>query len=415
MEFDYHGYERELNKTLDNIKKSKKLCKSNKDALADFCEYMRRKRMSFARRQKQIHHLYKLGEMLGKSFKRATKKDIKMLVNNIDDGKCKRTGKPWCAHYKKDFKIALRKFYKWLREIDEKGKYPPEVDWIDVSSRSNNNKRPDEILTKEEIQKMVNATNNARDRALISVLYDSGCRIGEILTLKIKRIEFDEYGAVFSVSGKTGNRRVRIIESVPDLSNWLNIHPQRDDGNSFVWVGIKYSSNPIGYNTASFILRRAAEKAGIQKKVSPHMLRHARATHLASHLTEAQMKQHFGWTQGSRMAGIYVHLSGKETDGALLKAHGLKKEKELTKAKEWKICHRCKERNEPTFQFCARCGTPLDLNLFDLNTALKVMRKVNEKEGVVVTILEELSKREDFGEIVKKIIEERGLKEKMEL
>lgn len=110
------------------------------------------------------------------------------------------------------------------------------------------------------------------------------------------------------------------------------------------------------------MLKELALKAGIRKRVYPHLFRHSRATHLASHLTEAQMKQYFGWTQSSRMASTYVHLSGRDVDGALLKLQGIdiqekKNESELKVA----LCSRCNERNSPSSKFCARCGSPLNL------------------------------------------------------
>jgi len=58
------------------------------------------------------------------------------------------------------------------------------------------------------------------------------------------------------------------------------------------------------------------------KKVHPHKLRHSRATFLASKLTEAQMNQIFGWKQGSDMPSIYVHLSGRDMDDAILGVYG---------------------------------------------------------------------------------------------
>ena len=70
-------------------------------------------------------------------------------------------------------------------------------------------KLPEELLTEEEIQKMISSCANLRDRALVSVLYESGCRIGEIGNLRIKDVLFDEYGAKIDVLGKTGARRVR--------------------------------------------------------------------------------------------------------------------------------------------------------------------------------------------------------------
>jgi ribosomal protein L40E len=119
---------------------------------------------------------------------------------------------------------------------------------------------------------------------------------------------------------------------------------------------------PLDYYSARMVLRRMRAKAGIKKAVNPHAFRHARATHLANLLTEAQLKEMFGWTQESKVAARYVHLSGRDVDTALLRAHGLEKKLENEKPKLTVIaCVRCGTRNSTAYKFCSRCSMPLDL------------------------------------------------------
>jgi hypothetical protein len=70
-------------------------------------------------------------------------------------------------------------------------------------------------------------------------------------------------------------------------------------------------------------LNKIAKKAGINKRIHPHLFRHSRATYMANFLTEAQMNAYFGWVQGSSMPSIYVHLPGCDIDDAVLKANGI--------------------------------------------------------------------------------------------
>jgi len=66
-------------------------------------------------------------------------------------------------------------------------------------------------------------------------------------------------------------------------------------------------------------LRKLAENAGIKKDVHPHLLRHSRATHLTQKgLNEPHLRKFFGWTRNSDTPSIYVHLSGRDTDKAIL-------------------------------------------------------------------------------------------------
>ena len=110
-------------------------------------------------------------------------------------------------------------------------------------------------------------------------------------------------------------------------------------------------------------LRKIAKRAGIKKKVNPHIFRHSRATDLANLLTEAQMKQYFGWTKDSKMAATYVHLSGRDIDEAILKIHGKLDENEKLAHEQLKtqMCPICRHENAPEADYCLRCRRPLNL------------------------------------------------------
>jgi ribosomal protein L40E len=110
------------------------------------------------------------------------------------------------------------------------------------------------------------------------------------------------------------------------------------------------------------LLRQLKARCGVKKAVNPHNFRHSRATFLANHLSDAQLKQHFGWTQSSRMASIYIHLSGRDVDKALLKINGINIDEanEQKSNLEPKNCMRCETVNPSTNKFCSRCGFILD-------------------------------------------------------
>lgn len=248
-----------------------------------------------------------------------------------------------------------------MRGIIRKGEYPPEVAWISIGIPLKDRKMPDELISEEEAKAIIRAGDNVRDKALISVLADSGARISEIGLMKIKHISFETHGARLSITGKTGARKILVISSAPYLQNWINQHPYNNNPEAFLWF------NPQGqvltYARIAAILKKAANKAGIQKKVHPHLLRHSRATQLAKVMSEAALKQYFGWTQGSKMAAIYVHMSGKDTDDAILRANGIElaprpQEQSLKSL----TCQRCGTINEMTNRFCKTCSFPLNEN-----------------------------------------------------
>ncbi len=344
-----NNYERELIRL-----KSSTLPSKTKKQIADFARIRLAKGSTKLRVVKCMYCIRYIAKWLKKDFSKATKNDLIKLVSEIDS-------KNYSEHTKYDFKIVLKMFYKWLKGKDED--FPKEIKWLKPKLKNAKHKLPEELLTIKEVNKLANATTNPRDKALILTLYESGCRIGELLYMKLKNVQFDNYGAVLLVNGKTGSRRVRIIASVQILSNWLQEHPDKDNPSAPLWPARlgRYAPTPISYPSLLSMFERARKQSNIKKRIYPHLFRHSRATALASKLTEAQMKEYFGWTQGSEMAATYVHLSGRDVDSTLLQMYSLKQkptEKEPTL--DFRVCLRCKERNSPTQSFCGRCGNPLD-------------------------------------------------------
>lgn len=124
--------------------------------------------------------------------------------------------------------------------------------WIKISRRSSETRLP-EILSEEEVLKLVQAADNLRDKALVMTLYESGCRVSELLTMKIKNVSFNENGATITVTGKTGPRRILLISSAPRLASWLEVHRSKDDPESFLWLTKFNRMTKIGYHPLSYV------------------------------------------------------------------------------------------------------------------------------------------------------------------
>jgi len=80
---------------------------------------------------------------------------------------------------------------------------------------------------------------------------------------------------------------------------------------------------PIGRGLASNgKIKKIAKRAGIKKRIYPHLFRHTRATRLLSELSESIGAKYLGWVPGSNMVRIYVHLANEDVEEAILKMHG---------------------------------------------------------------------------------------------
>ena len=138
------------------------------------------------------------------------------------------------------------------------------------------------MLGQEDIEKFINACLTNWDRALISFLYEGGVRKGELLSIRIENINFDEYGAVVTIpEGKTGSRRIRVIYSASFLRQWIDTHPRKEDQEAFLFCSLTSPYGVLSFTGLRDRLDTLANRAGIGKEICPHLFRHSRATHLA--------------------------------------------------------------------------------------------------------------------------------------
>jgi len=379
-ERDLYNFDKAAEKELKRIKESSEISQSNKKKIIKFQEDLIADGIGYARIQKYLIELRKICIQLKKNLEDATADDIREIIRNAERSTISEASKL-------EVKKTLKKFYKWLNN----GEVPECVKWLKTTAKKNNNKLPEELLTEKEVKKLIETAWTPRDRALISVLWESGCRAGELLTLRIKHVAFEERMTRINVQGKTGPRRVPLIDSTPYLAEWLENHPYKNDPSAYLWVthGRERKKKFLEYPALNKMIREVARRAKIRKKVNPHNFRHSRATFLAKHLTEAQMNQYLGWVPGSSMAATYVHLSGRDMDEPILKMRGLKpteekEEEKLESSLAPKTCPRCAMMNKATGRFCMRCGSVLNLE-----TAMNMQEDVKELDDKLSKLLKD--------------------------
>lgn len=387
-----------LSNALTLVKESD-LSKENKNLILEFANNCLARGLTKLRVRKYLFHLKRIAQELKKPFDKADRKDIERIINWLNETE-------YSPNTQADFRVAMKVFYKYLeaeklgitiRELEMQRKEPQIVSWFSSRIKKIDKRLPDQLLTQDDILALIKSAPNIRDKAFIATLYESGARIGEIGTLKIKHISFDEYGIKASLSGKTGSRTIRLITCCKYLTDWINQHPHKDNKESPLWVG-NTTKELLNYTSLSKLLKVARKRAGINKPINPHSFRHARATELAQHFTEQQLKNYLGWTAGSDMASVYVHLSGKDMDNAMLSMHGLMPKKSDEEPKLMpKKCLVCGELNDPTASFCIKCRTALTLQIA-INE--DVQKEIKNKElEIKMKILE--SKFDELTNLIK--------------
>lgn len=163
-----YNFEKQLDSAIKNLARSN-ISKRNKKIIMNFHDSCFAEELSVPRIIKYVSTLKNISKIMKKDFDKADKKDIMKLMQIIE----RRDYSDWT---KKDYKVTLKKFYKWIRGTEE---YPEEVKWFETNFKNNNHKLPEELLTEQDIKSLIESAENTRDKALISVLYESGCRVGK--------------------------------------------------------------------------------------------------------------------------------------------------------------------------------------------------------------------------------------------
>lgn len=187
-------------------------------------------------------------------------------------------------------------------------------------------RRKVKVLTKEEMQKVYDATTNIRDEFLIKLLHETGLRIGEALSLFIEDIKFDHNkghriklvdrgelsnGAML----KTGEREIHISQELIDLFDdyAYDILDELEIDTNFVFVKLrgKNKGQPLEYQDVSDLFKRLKKKTGID--VHAHLLRHTHATiYYQTTKDIKQVQERLGHSQIQTTMNMYLHPSDED-------------------------------------------------------------------------------------------------------
>jgi site-specific recombinase XerD len=163
------------------------------------------------------------------------------------------------------------------------------------------------VLSQEEVLRIIQLTKNLKHRAIIVLLYSSGLRIGEVTRLLLKSIDVQR--KQIKVEGGKGRKDRFVVLAasyLPLLQNYLTtFKPAR----YFIEgpIGKKYSESSIRK-----FLFKSVQKAGISKKVTPHTLRHSYATHLLENGVGLRHIQELLGHAKPETTMIYTHVAKKD-------------------------------------------------------------------------------------------------------
>ncbi|KXB01075.1 hypothetical protein AKJ41_02855 [candidate division MSBL1 archaeon SCGC-AAA259O05] len=169
-------YEKKLEKLRKRISENSNLSPENEGLLQKFSRDMKLENYSAGRNHKLTTHIKRIAENVDVKLEEAGKQEVKEMVEWIHD-------QGFSPETERDYKVALRVFFKWLRNGDFGSKNcPKEVSWISTSLKKRDQKLPNNLLMEDDVRKLIENAKNSRCKALISMLWETGARMGEFST-----------------------------------------------------------------------------------------------------------------------------------------------------------------------------------------------------------------------------------------
>lgn len=314
---DIHNIENKWNIALNNLREDNSIIPENKKLILNFledCELGKtiknkaKKKVGKHRLSKYLSIMRNLSISFKKPFMEVNQENIEKFIKELEES-------DYSEATQVDYKKAMKKFWKWLK--GNNSFFPDEVSWFDTSIKV----KEIPALSKEEIERLIQATPTARGKALVMVMFDSGARIEEFLNIKIKHLtQKEDYWQIRIEFSKTKPRTISLPLSTLLLNNWLKEHPKRDD--------LEAQLFPLEYGAVKMFLKRLGIRV-LKKKVYPHLLRHSSATYYCTKLNQYQLCYRYGWSMSSSQPARYIDRQGLNEE----KTAELVKFDEITKYK----------------------------------------------------------------------------------
>ncbi len=216
---------------------------------------------------------------------------------NQDDVK-KYLGEMFETKSKNTIMLAAASLKFFFKEILDK-----EFDKIPLPKKD---RKLPEVLSKEEVRRLIDFSDAEKSRLIVSLLYSSGLRVSEIVNLKVDDLDFRE-NTGWVRRGKGGKDRLFVLSST--LAEDLKSYLEKKGGN------YKYAfsrEKPLTTRNIQKIIQGMRNRAGINKKVTPHTLRHSFATHLLEQGNDIRIIQQMLGHSSLSTTQVYTHISSEQ-------------------------------------------------------------------------------------------------------
>lgn len=257
--------------------------------------------------------------------------------------------------------LHIKQFFAWLDERGIAQVDIAKIDQVRAPAAEWVTKTPEQMLTIDEVQRIIGACRTSRDRAMLAMIYEGALRPVEITGAQWRQLEFDRYGAKFVTDGKTGKRRhIRLLMSAQYLAAWQADYPGGASPDAPIFVRLRGSPAKMTRGAMRKVIERAARRAGVEKPIHPYLFRHSRITHwVETGLSESVIKLQSWGNLKSPMLATYAHVSDAAIDRAMLEHAGIRQHEGKQEEPKPIQCPQCDAVNAPKSPACYVCGCRL--------------------------------------------------------
>lgn len=232
-----------------------------------------------------------------------------------------------------------------------------------------------ELPEPELVERIIGGIERPDYQLIVALLYETGARVSEVLALKGKHVREapEGYFRLFIEDAKNGEfRTVFVIKYAGLLRHYLMLRrPGPDD---WLFPSPSRPGKPIHPRNVEKLLRRLGREHGV--RLHPHILRHLRGTLLVKEGVQERVVMKLLGHRTEKMMKIYVNLTAKDVEEALLNKYGIEVPKSGHKREVMK-CPKCGASNPAGARYCWRCGLPLSLaSAAERESALREVEEV---------------------------------------
>jgi integrase len=407
---DVQGYARKFRNQYERVQDAA-IDDHDRDAILEFIHAMEASgEMNQGTMGARLNHLRLSAERASVPLVEMDKSDVDryLFELNHDHGLAEGT--------RRNYRKSLRKFFAHR-----------DAEWADditIGAQPDRSVDPDELLTDDEIDALIDAAENPRDTAMIALLADTGLRIGALASLRVRDLDTSGQMTTLSINEdanvKGASGTVPLTWSETHLSAYLTVHPRRDKPDAALLHksrgylerdddgAVTEGDGALTYQYLSRRVKMIADAADVERdRVNTHNFRKTAISRwIREGLSEQAIKHRAMWDVDTDQFDTYSGVRDEELNAQILAHYGTDIDQETTEP-DVQPCPRCRSSVREGQRFCPSCSAPLT----DLAAAVK-SEKTDEVDDLIVdsddpmTVDELVALREKLDELPQVTVED---------